>query len=78
MTESSLHDTLAHVIKGLNTEPTGPWTHSKAELAIGLFVQEHFPVKDSFKKRLEDYYDGTASNVDFYNSSNEATDFINT
>ncbi|KAL6590236.1 hypothetical protein ACP70R_050159 [Stipagrostis hirtigluma subsp. patula] len=78
LTESNLHETLAKIVKSIQRQPdTDSYPlFTKVELANGLFVQEGFPVKETYKKRLVDYYNGTAQNVDFKKGS-ESTNLIN-
>lgn len=65
-----MHENLSELIKRLQNTENGNVT-----VANGMFLQNGYELKDSFKQQLQSYYNNRIVDLDF--NSDEATDIVN-
>ena len=73
-----LHETFGEILRKVEHKISSS-VDSMPETLItnGFFVQKDYAIRTSFLQSLHKYYDANATNVDFLENAEEATDSIN-
>lgn len=73
-----MHEHLHQIISAVVSKTENPDDKfHETSLANGIFLQNGFPIKDSYLQSTKKYYDSVAKNVDFRGKPQESTNVIN-